>query len=287
MKDAMLKLPVGLRVEGELVKEARFARTGGPAEEVYTTKPGSTTLYTWFGEVLSVSIEALGRTQIAGPFLKTFDKSRKVSKAVQNISLNDVGTALLQIQRHCWQDILEARQFACQRCGVEITADVDLNKIEVEWNPTSEYLEVIIHLGETYEVGEQALEGLKDLEGQKFNAIRFRPPLLGDAMRHEKLMVDELLFWRNIAFDCIVGFRYYHNVGTEEEPREEFEDVLDGYQGVRGQQLFTVDLAAKDLRTIRAGVTNKLPGAKFYYEDTCACGRFQVPFFTRQSDFFS
>lgn len=285
MQDVTLKLPVGMTVNGSLVKEAPFAETGSEAEEVYTGQPAGTKLYTWFAEVLAVSIASIGGEAVARPFIKDFHKTRKVPKVVLEMPLNDVGTAMLQIQRHCWQDIMPNKQVQCKMCANLLTVDIDLNRIEVNVDPVTQYTEILVHLAKTYTIEPAGLESLEVYKGVEYNALRFRVPVLGDAIRHEKLMVDDVLFWRNIAFDCLESLVY---VAEAEQDRNALkEDVAEGYVGVRGQLLFTVDLGSKDLRAVRAGLTQQLPSAKFYYEDTCGCGKYQIPMFTDVSSFFS
>ncbi len=284
-----LVLPVGISADGAIVKEITLANTSGTAEEVYTSKPSASKLYTWLGEVISVSVQEIAGIPVYHTFMKTFNTTRMIPPVVKKLPLNDVGTLILQIQRECWQDIIPNQRVMCQKCGTDFTADIDLKKIEIEVEG-KEYPFIDIKLSKTYTINHP--EDIYDqFKGESFNCIRFRVPTLGDAIRHEKLNIEEITFWRTMAFECAEDFlmvetEFNEDLGREVEIRREVS-VAPGYVNQRGTLIFKNDLSTMDLRRVRTGLTGELPSAKMYYEDTCACGKYQVPFYTAVDNFFS
>jgi hypothetical protein len=277
-------LPVGTLRDNVLIKEVPIARTGAEAEEVYLGKPAQTKIYTWFGEVLAVSIESIGSANVNADFLKSFNKDRAIPKAVRDLSLNDVGSLILQVQRECWQDVIKDQRLNCRECGKAFQADIDLKKIDVTADE-QKYEFVDIRLARTYTVN-TGIELLEEYDGREYNMIRFRIPTLDDAIRHEKLNVDDTTFWRSILFDTMDSFHLCEFDSSGEAITKE-ETVDNRYCGLRGKLVFSKDLDARDLRNLRSGITAQLPSALFYYEDTCACGKEQTPFFTEMSSFFT
>lgn len=282
MDERTLKLPVGLQVGDELVKEVPVAETSGMAEEVYTSRPSETKLYTWFGEIIAVSLSAIGKDPVASEFAKTFNSTRTIPKAVRRLPLNDVGSLIIQIQRECWEDTIEKVQVPCRMCSKIIETDVDLNRIPIPETENEVYEHVLIKLSSVYKI-DTSSTGAKQLEqydGLQFNALKLRVPTLEDAIKREKLNGDEVAFWKNIIFDCLISLQHLDEDGA-------VLDEIDDYHTKRGLVLLKKDLKSKDLKKVRSQITGSLPSMKFFYEDTCACGKYEVPIFAPQANFFS
>lgn len=272
------KLPNGLIVDGQSIKEVSMAETGGEAELIFNEKPTSSGLYTWFGKVVSVAVKSIGEVKVASEFLK--DEDRAVVPIVTKIPFVDIGTLLIQIQRECWEDTIKEQQIVCSKCGTELTADIELEKIEIPFDENIAVPEnIVVSLGREYKI-DTGIEALASYDGEVYDHLVFRVPLLADAIRHEKIAQNDLQFWRNIAFDCLVGMFKLDEAGNRQY-------TTDGYAGKRGKMLFNKDWDSKTLKKIRDGLQKGLPSPKFYYEDKCsACGK-QTPYFTDITNFFS
>lgn len=274
-------LPIGFTHNGKDILEMPIAETGGEAEKIFTKKPSASNIYTWFGQVLSVAIESVGGDEVSSEYIKSEDK-KKIPDVVKNIPFIDAGTLLIQVQRECWEDMISDQEVKCKNCGTKLKADIDLNRIEipneeVEERKPIEFFDVKLPM--TYTI-QKSVEQLDEFNGLKFNHIKFRVATLGDAIKHEMVSKDEVLFWRNIAFDTMVGL-FYKN-----EKTGDVEEVPSRYITLRGKQFFTKDFNSKTLREIRKGLQVSLPSAKFFYEEECPeCGE-NTPFFASVGNFF-
>lgn len=276
-------LPIGFKHNGKDVLELPIAETGGEAEKIYTKRPSTTKLHTWFAQVIAVSVESIAGDKISSEFIKQEDKTI-IPEAVKNIPFIDAGSLLIQIQRECWEAVIKDQKVTCSNCGSKLDADIDLHKIKVptqrdeerEEKPIEEFS---VKLPKTYEI-KGMVKQMEEYEGFKFNRIKFRVATLGDAIKHEGIAKDELQFWRNIAFDTMLGLYYEDEKGT-------ITEVPDGYITKRGKQLFTKDFNTPTLKEIRNGLQRALPSAKFYYEEECPICDTATPFFASVSNFFS
>lgn len=279
MDNRKFYLPIGYKYNGTNIIDIDIAETGGEAEKVYTKKPSQTNVYSWFAKVISVSSERIADKAVSEDFIKS--KDEEIPEIVKQIPLIDAGTLLIQVQRECWEDKISEQEIKCRNCGTRLVAEVDLNKIEIPNSDNSErepmeYYEV--KLPRTYTISTD-IEQLKEYDGLKFNYLRFRVATLGDAIKHEKVSKDEVLFWRNIAFDTLTGLFYKGDDGVVDE-------VPNRYISLRGKQLFTKDFNTKTLRDVRKGMQTTLPSAKYFYNEECPeCGQ-ETPFFASVGHFF-
>lgn len=271
-------LSVGFVQDGNPILDFPIAMTGSEAEKIFTKRPSSTKLHTWFGQVLATSIESINGVPIASLFNNSKNQE-DIPALVKEIPFIDVGNLLIQVQRHCWEDVIKGQKLQCSKCGASLTADIDLNRIEV---PACEQpiTEQIVKLSKTYETIAD-VEIMKPFEGFEFNRMKFRVATLGDAIKHEKIVKDELQFWQNIAFDTLLEL--YH----EDEDTGKIVTVPEGYITRRGKQMFRKDFDTIALREIRASLQKDLPSAKYYYEEDCPeCGE-PTPFFANVTNFFT
>lgn len=275
------KLTVGVKgTDGTKHKELPIYLGGADVEKIYTEEKSTAGLYSWFARVIAASVGSIGTEQIASKFLAGQENGEPIPNTVLQIPIVDSGNLLLQIQRECWQDIIKDQQTLCKHCGDAIVIpETDLKKIPIP-DISEDFEEIVVDLGEEYVISAGKVEALKDFDGQKYNRMVFRIPLLNDAIRHEKIASDETLFWRKIAFDCLTSL--YLQKG------EEKEFVSEGYISRRSMLIFNKDLHTKSLKKVREALQSQLPSAKMYYEDTCPCPRRKtIPFFVAPSDFFT
>ena len=277
-QEGVLHLPIGLKVGGQDILTMEVAETGAEAEKIYTKRPKQGKVSSWMGQVIAVSVSEIGGTPIASEFIKQTDKNI-IPELVKQIPFYDAGGLLMQIQRQCWEDVLPNQKVHCTNCGEKLTVDVEIDKIKVPINETGEAItSYVVSLKKPYTI-KTGLEPLKDFEGYKINRIRFRVPTLGDAIRHDGVSKDDVLFWRQLAFDTILDV-------YEEDDNNEITEVPKGFINRIGQALFTKYLTSKQLIEIRRGMQNALPTAKSYYEEECPKCSEMTPFFAQVSSFF-
>lgn len=271
------KLPIGFEHEGQEIKEAVVADTGSEAEMIYTKKPSSSKVQTWFGKVIAISVESIGDTKVAGPYSKQEDKE-DIPKVVLSIPFIDAGSLLVQIQRECWENDLGLQKLQCVNCGAILEGTMDLDKIEIPEGPKSPMLDFVVSLGKEYTIKDMP-EPMKHFEGMKFNQIKFRTATLGDSIRHQEISEDQVLFWKKLAFDTIEELQYLAEDGM-------VTSVPSDYTGKRGMKFFNSDLHSKTLRKIRAGVQTIPPSATYFYEDKCTKCDKMTPFYASVAKFF-
>ena len=274
------KMPVGVMVGTSLVRSAGIAALTGDAEKIFVKKPSATKLYTWFGQLASLSIRELGDVEVSAPFQKQKNQDI-IPKVVQDIPLNDIGTLLLQIQRELWEDTLKDQKISCTSCSSPLEVDIELNKIKIPDSGQDEAYEfILVDLGQEYTIA-TGMEALQDYEGQVYNHAKFRVPLLSDALRYEKIHSNDIEFWRSIAHDCLISL--VHKVEGDDEVRE----VTSGYINKRGKLLWKKDWTIKSMKNIRRDLQGTLPTALLYYEEDCPVCSNPTPMFARVNSFFS
>lgn len=282
--DKVFYLPIGLKIDGKEIVELPIAKTGGEAEKIFTKKPAQSKIHTWFGQVLSASIESINGEKIASEYLRADNTDRdEIPALVKKIPFIDCGSLLIQVQRECWEDMITDQKITCTNCGAKLNADIDLNRITIPNNgegrkPVLE--EYVVKLDVPYTISHPKVEQLKEYEGVEFNAIKFRVATLGDAIKREGIVKDQILFWREIAFDTMTDLLFIDEKGNE-------IPVAEGYITKIGKKLLTDTFTSKTLKKIRAGMQDTLPSAKFYYEEDCPECSQPTPFFATVSNFFS
>ena len=272
-----LKLPIGLNYGGRSYLDLPVARTGADAEKIYTKKPKQGKQYTWIAEVLATSIDNIGGEEVASVFNASKDK--KIPSVIKQIPFLDAGGLMIQIQRECWEETIEDQRLKCPDCGASLSADIELNRIEVPENETGvAQTHYNVDFDEPITLfADQEL--LHDFKGQQFNRMVFRTVTLGDAINHEGLAKDEVAFWRELAFNTLERLEYV-------EDGQVIDVVPKNYLALRGKLFFTKDFTTKKLKEIRKGMISTQDSVKTYYEDDCSeCGS-KIPFFAQVNHFF-
>jgi hypothetical protein len=284
-----LKFTMGVKApDGSIIKELPIYKGGAEVEKVYTSDKSTSSLYSWFADVISASISHCNGESIAENFLEGVAKGKKIHPAlVLDIPLPEVGNLMLQIQRECWQDTVKNQDTICKWCGDAVTIpEIELNLIEIpEIKVFHDFIPV--NIGEQI-VDVTGIDIMKDYNGRKYNTLYFRTPTLRDAIRHEKVAADDVVFWRNIAFDTLTQITFEEIVQDGEESKQVKESLDAQYITLRSKQIFTKDLGTKALKAVREALQNFIPSAKMYYEDDCPCPKKRkMPYFVVPGDFFS
>lgn len=290
MESLNFSLPIGLNVDGNYAKDVELIDVNGVAEKVILNKI-SDKPYTWQGNVIAVTTKSIGDIQIAAEARKSYlqDGAVTIPDAVKKLTLADVNTMLVEIHRRVWQSKIPKQEVICKYCGRHLVMDIDLDKIDY-----TEDAKEIIDAGVDYDTFDVKLpRGLKIPESKltqkpefagitdlTFNHVIVRPPLLSDALRHEKYFSDSVGFWRRVTMDCIQGF-YSDEGNSKEELPSEF---LTWYN----IKILNELLVRKDLHEIRRAILEYLPTLPFAYYEVCGCDQNQtIPVTMDASSFFS
>lgn len=277
--EGVLKLPIGFSVDGVGVMQVDIADTGSEAEKIYTKKPKQGKVHTWMGQIIAVSVSNIAGNSIASNYLKQTDKN-DIPELVKRIPLLDAGALLIQIQRECWEDVIPDQKINCTNCGARLSVEVELNKIEMPKNSTGKpMLDYVVKLKKPHKIKSNGVELLAEYEGMEFNRMKFRTATLGDALKHEGVSKDEVLFWRDLAFDTLLELYY-------EDEDGDITPVPTSFISRRGKALWSKDLNTKRLKEIRLGMQTTLPSAKAFYEEKCPECDENTPFFAQIGHFF-
>lgn len=292
------ELPVGLNVDGIYHRTVELLPTNGVAETVFTKKLSGQP-FTWQGKVLAVAIKSIGPYSFGKAARDEFIKNKdlEIPVLLKKLSLADVNTCLVEIHRRVWKHSLKDQEFMCKFCATPLKADIDLRKIDffpedkefMASDPPPDYSSIVVDLPEGLEVDDMKEFDSPELavyKGKKYNRITFRVPTLEDGIRNEKFAEDTIVFWRRIAYDCLLKIEAIHKKedGTE-EVIDELPKKAITFMGLR---LYDYYLVAQDLQAIREELMEYLPTLPFAYIDRCPCPRSaEIPFVMEGSNFFS
>lgn len=292
-KELKATLGLGLDFGGERIKDVQFMRTNGIAERVFTEKPASQP-FTWYGNVISIATKNIGKHQIAAEVRANYEKNETVDipDVVGELFLADANSLLIEIHRQCWQDVIKEQKIMCQFCPKHRVMDIDLNRIKFE--PEDEKIFniyagtdlIVVDLPDGFEFV-SPIRGTPDnpsnyavYEGLEINRLIYRIPRLKDAIRSENVADDNVQFWRQIAFDCLVEMQSVDEDGEVTALPRDLNTLM-------GMKLYTTELTTKDLREVREALREEIPSLPFAYMDKCGCGQNKdIPIIMEASHFF-
>lgn len=285
------ELPIGLVVNGDKLKDVELVDANGVAEKVILRKLQEKP-YTWQGNVIAVSTKSIGNISIASEARKSFmqDGAITIPDTVNNLTLADVNTLLVEIHRRIWQSFIPKQEVICKYCGKKLVMDIDLTKIDYDEDAKAlieaapDYSNIIVDLPRGLEIPKSKLTEKPDYLGVSdivYNRFTFRPPLLSDAIRHEKHFSDSIAFWRMVTLDCLQSVSHVED-GSE-------TDVLpDEFKTWYGLKIFNELLVRQDLHQIRKALLEYLPTLPFAYYEVCGCDQNNtIPVTMDASSFFS
>jgi len=266
-----LILPIGFMYNGVPVKQLDTSHLSGESELILTSKPKKKKVYTWMGQVVAVAVSnVVGESVSDGLAAKLKREPEFVPEPVLKIP----------------QSELENQMVRCIHCGqVMRKVTIELDKIEV---PVGEPVPVEffdIDLKQDVEMFSES-DIMAQYAGLKYNKIRVRVPTLADGIKAQHNVStsgdesQEMNFWRDILFDCIVGFYYSDAAGNTIEMPE-------GYLTKRGKMLFSRDWSTKTNKHVRKALQTTLPSALFYYLDECTSCHEETPFYANSGAFFA
>ena len=291
MDSLSFELPVGLNVDGNYLKDVELIDANGVAEKVILHKLQDKP-YTWQGNVIAVSTRKIGNVEIAADARKSYveDGAVTLPSAVLNLTLADVNTMIVEIHRRIWQSFIPKQEVICKYCGKKLVMDINLDKIDYDEeskkmiDSAPDYSTIVVDLPRGLQIPKTKLtdkpeySGIEDLV---FNRFIFRPPLLSDAIRHEKHFSDSVAFWRMVALDCIQQIQCIDDGAVIETLPDEFKVWY-------GMKIFNELLMRKDLHKIRQALLEYLPTLPFVYYEICGCDQNRtIPVTMDASSFFS
>lgn len=289
------ELPVPANYNGKFLSEVELLKNNGIAEEVLTKKVQGKS-FSWIANIIAITFARLGDVLIAADVRNNYAKTETVvvPSVVTRIPLASANSAIIEIHRRVWKNVLEDQEVICKYCTTSLRTDVNLSEIkmpakyvEVMKNFETSPMEfIVISLDDADAFSLDAFLSTKkddvdfsDLMGVKFNQLVFRIPLLADAIKHEKIALDSIKFWRNIACECLVSIKSVGDV-THEFPMEKFVWL--------GMALFDKYLDSDVLQKVRTALREEPPTLPFTYEGICGCPmQREIPYAIEAKSFFS
>jgi len=112
------RLYVGAVIDGTRIDTVELVKTNGIAEKIFTLKTPDTP-FTWMGNILSVSIQAMGIEVVAEKAREAYRKNQSftIPECIKQIPMADVNSLLLEIHRTLWQNLIERQTCICKFCG--------------------------------------------------------------------------------------------------------------------------------------------------------------------------
>lgn len=293
MDSLHFELPVGLTLGEESYKEVELLSTNGIAEKVFLKKIPEKP-FTWQANIVAIATKSIGPYEIGAETRKKYQEEGSVTipHTVKALTMADVNTLLVEIHRRCWVSFIPKQEILCKYCGKKLIADIDLDKIDFlpETKEAMEnrfsYTELVVNLKKGFRppvipkmTDKEEYRGLTDTV---FNRFVFRPPLLQDALNHERYYSDSIGFWRRIAMDCLISVE---KVDSEGKVVDRMPEEFHTYYGLK---IFNEILVGEDLRLIRVALQEDLPTLPYAYFESCGCDeQREIPMVMDVSNFFS
>jgi hypothetical protein len=293
MEGLHFELPVGLHYNGEIHKDVELLNTNGVAEKVFVKKIPEKP-FTWQGNIVAIAVKSIGPFEIGAECRERYlkDGSVTIPQTVKNLTMADINTLLVEIHRRCWVSFIPKQEILCKYCGKKLIADINLDKIDflpeavelIENTFSYETITVDLKNGFIPPVIPKITdkEEFKGITDKAFHRFVFRPPLLGDALKHEQHFSDSIGFWRRIALDCLVEIQELDDNGVAVETLPvEFHT----YYSLR---IFNEYLSGVDLKSIRTALQESLPTLPYAYFEPCGCDeQREIPMVMDVTNFFS
>jgi hypothetical protein len=292
-------LAIGVRGYGDVKRAVELLKGNGISEKVFLKRLADKP-YTWIGNVLTIAIKSLEGEDIAKEAREEYIKETSVTipAAIKRMPLADANTCLLEIHRRLWQNLVPHQQCQCKFCGNAFVMDIDLNRID-HTDESKQFIEELLTTDSTIELVADLVDGYDFVPFQKngndgfkmeeyrgsYNRLVYRAPTLGDAILNEKFVKDDVVFWRRLAYDCLLRIENVSERNTDVE--EVIMTLPKEVNTFLGTRLYDNFLSSKDLKQIRTTLREKLPVMPFSYEETCpSCDR-STPIAIEASSFFS
>lgn len=279
MQTFTVSLPIGAehrQQPGTLLKEVELLEIDATCEEAFTRrKPDSP--YTWMGEILTLAISKFGDAQIAAKARRRYAKGEPVDvhPLIDTIPVADVNTLLVEIHRKTWQRFISNQECLCKYCGSHFVRDIDLDKLTMseenaekledpEFNP----FEITVALNQpiTFDspkVGNSDIPAFPEVDGLDITTFVFRMPTLKDARKHEKVVSNEVKFWRAIAQECLSGIK-----SENPDTGDSVDFPAQAVEGLRRKIFLSLSRTSNDTKKVRDALRN-LPTLPFSYREEC------------------
>ena len=294
------ELLIGVQVGDEVLKEVVPLPANGVAERVVFSKTQEK-IYTWMGRVITVLTKEIEGVPIGEKARENYAKTRSIAipDIVKQFTLGDVMTAMIRLHASCWEDTFEEVPYKCVSCGHEATATIHLDRFSVadkfkdevlSGAATEKYSNYTVVLNTPFEfVSPQNKNGefmYPDIHGLPVFKLNFRAPVLGDAIKHEKLhnkSPENIDFWMAMAKECLVSAEVAMDENASATEVIEKTDI----RSIYGDRLFQDILARKDLANIRKTLRDEMPFVEYFHDIECHdCGS-ETPLFLEPDNFFS
>jgi len=273
-KSLNFSLPYPMNIDGVDVIDLSLSPANGAVEKIIVGKKPDNP-YTWICEVISVCLKEINGTPISAPCRAEYAKTGELTipSKVRQIPLSVASIIIVEIHMRLWKDRVENQSGGCMNCGKLFTFDFDLSKIEMSKDNVdmlekmTQFRTLECELPNGFEYSSPTLpnqvKAYPEFDGKIYNKFIFRVPTIGDAMNNEKENGDQVMYWRRIAFDCLLSVE-----------NDKGEVLATNCWREMGLRLYNSEMSSKDLIAIRKTLRESMPTLWFFHDETCPhCNR--------------
>jgi len=266
------ELPVGLKpAEGPRERSFTLMKTGEVTETILTNDAYRRNHpQQWMGRLIASYIESIGDLPVYVKFRE--GKFKKLPDAILQLPIADASYLLCLGHMNTYGPNLDAGIQECVHCGKKTKYDIDLGEMKLEHEETV-HEEIMVHLDTGFykKMPENDPHGELEYKGIYWNRFYFRPPVIKDAIDHEKFWTRNNLinFNMRVLWSCLLRVERWEKMEEEEFVKTEEMDQ----KFVRMEGLDLLDkLDGQDRKLIRAEI-NKIPQLNMEVVQECnACG---------------
>lgn len=265
------ELGVGIYIDEKTeIKEIQLTKVNGVAEKLFMnrlpTKP-----FTWLAYIISLMVKEINGVNLSSECRSEYlkDGSIAIRNVVGAIPIAVASTLILEIHKRTWGVVANNQTCSCQFCREKFIADIDLDKVvyseedEAKLAEIDDFRQLVVELSNpfTYLVSSKNAKGqspFEEFNGKEFSKLVFKCPTLQDAIRNEKIVGDEIGFWRKVGLDCLI-----------EVTNEQGESLPVRALKVANDSFYNEMLDKKGLAQIRTMLRDFVPTLGFRYLVEC------------------
>jgi len=266
------ELPVGLRTEeGSREKSFILKKTGEVTETILTNDAYRRNHpQQWMGRLIASYIESIGDLPVYEKFRA--GKFKKLPEGILQLPIADASYLLCLGHMNTYGNTLDAGTQECVHCGRKTPYEIDLQDMKLEnEGEVAEEISIQLDTGFYKKMPKDDPHGELPYKGIYWNRYYFRPPVINDAVLHEKYWTRNNLvnFNMRVLWSCLLRVERWEKL--EEEEFVKTDEMPDNFRNMEGLDLLD-KLDGQDRKLIRQEI-NKIPQLNMQVTQECnACG---------------
>lgn len=280
------ELLIGIQRDGgERDKRIQLLKSSGATEKCYENNSlAERNPIEWMARVVATMIESIGDEEVFEAFRRS--KFRKLPRVMMQVPLKDLDLLWFLTHLHTYGPAYDAGNIKCPHCkreNTDVATSLEQLKLTKAKVSDIERFSVLLPTG-YFREGNPKEANFLDYMNKPWNHYSFRPPTLGDAMRHKDHYTpnNTLGFNMRMFNDCLVAVESWDTDG--DEAFKVAEMAADDLEMLSSDMTLFEGLDGRDRARIR-GLFKKLPGVELNTEEECEhCGD-MMPVATDPLDF--